>query len=63
MTPPYIRISSPKRLTLVLDLDETLLHYMEPSSTLECSEGGGGIASEGKLNIRPGADEFLGILG
>lgn len=40
----------PRKYTLVLDLDETLLHYMEKSEY------------EGQLNIRPGADEFLKAL-
>ncbi len=29
VSPPYVRAPTAKRLTLVLDLDETLLHYME----------------------------------
>lgn len=29
VSPPYVRAPTSKRLTLVLDLDETLLHYME----------------------------------
>ena len=29
ISPPYIRMPTGKRFTLVLDLDETLLHYME----------------------------------
>jgi TFIIF-interacting CTD phosphatase-like protein len=29
VSPPYVRSPTQKRLTLVLDLDETLLHYME----------------------------------
>lgn len=35
------------KYTLVLDLDETLLHYKEITDT------------DGELGIRPGADEFL----
>jgi len=50
---PYIKTAVTKRFTLVLDLDETLLHYMERDST---------GATEGILNIRPGADEFLHTL-
>ena len=39
-----------KPYTLVLDLDETLLHYLEKNDY------------EGELKIRPGADEFLKIM-
>lgn len=47
---PYIKTALTKRFTLVLDLDETLLHYMESNNT---------GATEGILNIRPGAEDFL----
>lgn len=53
MQPPYIRVPASKKFTLVLDLDETLLHYMERNDQSD---------SEGTLYIRPGADEFLGTL-
>jgi CTD small phosphatase-like protein 2 len=38
------------KYTLVLDLDETLLHYLEKND------------NEGELNIRPGADQFLKLM-
>jgi predicted secreted acid phosphatase len=44
---PYLTDTSKKPYTLVLDLDETLLHYFEKSDY------------EGELKIRPGADDFL----
>ena len=38
VSPPYVRTPTPKKFTLVLDLDETLLHYMEkPYSDLPMS--------------------------
>lgn len=42
------------RFTLVLDLDETLLHYMEKEPSASTVDG--------LLNIRPGADDFLRTL-
>jgi hypothetical protein len=47
---PYMKDISTMPYTLVLDLDETLLHYYEISET------------EGELRIRPGADEFLKVM-
>jgi TFIIF-interacting CTD phosphatase-like protein len=47
---PYVKDKPTKDYTLVLDLDETLLHYFEKSEY------------EGELRIRPGADEFLKLL-
>ena len=44
---PYLTNKSRKPYTLVLDLDETLLHYEEKNEF------------EGELRIRPGADEFI----
>jgi len=45
---PYLpSVSGSKKYTLVLDLDETLLHFEELNET------------EGQLSIRPGADQFL----
>jgi TFIIF-interacting CTD phosphatase-like protein len=55
INPPYVNVPTQKKFTLVLDLDETLLHYMEkPSESLQ--------SQEGILNIRPGADDFLKTL-
>lgn len=45
-----MKVKSHKKYTLVLDLDETLLHYYEINEF------------EGELRIRPGADDFLRIL-
>ena len=42
-----MRVPPVKPYTLVLDLDETLLHFFEKNEI------------EGELKIRPGADEFL----
>jgi len=49
---PYIHkpIAKNRQFTLVLDLDETLVHYKELSSL------------EGELRIRPGASSFLKIM-
>jgi len=47
---PYIKSQTTKPYTLVLDLDETLLHYFEKNDY------------EGELRIRPGADNFLKLL-
>jgi hypothetical protein len=44
---PYLTDTSLKPYTLVLDLDETLLHYFEKNEY------------EGELKIRPNADDFL----
>lgn len=45
-----MKYPSKKHFTLVLDLDETLLHYYEKNEI------------EGELKIRPGADEFLKLM-
>jgi len=43
---PYLDPEESDRFTLVLDLDETLVHYFEQGS-------------EGKCLVRPGAIDFL----
>ena len=48
---PYVKVPPTKAYTLVLDLDETLLHYYEKSEL------------ESELKIRPGVNEFLSQLG
>lgn len=58
---PYVLTPPSKPFTLVLDLDETLLHYYEVklfmfTSLLKKSE------TEGELRIRPWADEFLKVM-
>ena len=55
VNPPYVRVPTIKKFTLVLDLDETLLHYMEKPQ-------GHDHQDSGILNIRPGADDFLKTL-
>ena len=47
---PYVKTPKTKPYTLVLDLDETLLHYFESNEM------------EGELRIRPGVNEFLSQL-
>jgi CTD small phosphatase-like protein 2 len=45
--PPYLpKAKDPEAYTLVLDLDETLVHYYENNG-------------ESKFRIRPGCDKFL----
>ena len=50
---PYVRTKNNKEFTLVLDLDETLVHFKEKKD----GEGGG------ILRIRPGINEFLDEVG
>ena len=56
---PYLPIQSiPNRYTLVLDLDETLIHYIEsindPGLSYPIAE-----STIGTFLVRPGAKEFL----
>ena len=64
---PYVTKKSSKEYTLVLDLDETLLHFEEVSILflkainlicfkLQLND------NEGQLSIRPGADSFLKLM-
>ena len=50
---PYVRTKNNKQFSLVLDLDETLVHFKEKND----GEGGG------ILRIRPGVNEFLDEVG
>ena len=50
---PYVRTKNNKNFSLVLDLDETLVHFKEKKN----SEG------NGILQIRPGVNEFLEEVG
>ena len=50
---PYVRTKNNKKYSLVLDLDETLVHYKEKNE-----KEGGGI-----LRIRPGLNDFLDEVG
>jgi len=43
---PYLKDIEGKEYCLVLDLDETLVHYFE-------------VGSEGTFLVRPGCDQFL----
>jgi CTD small phosphatase-like protein 2 len=51
--PPYLKTKNLKNYTLVLDLDETIIHFkINPNNE-----------SEGVLKLRPGIFEFLETLG
>ena len=51
--PPYLKTSNLKQYTLVLDLDETIVHFkINPD-----------LENEGVLKVRPGIHEFLETLG
>ena len=51
---PYLpeSIANNKKYTLVLDLDETLIHYIDPAD-------GSGDGNAGRFLKRPGVMEFL----
>ena len=51
--PPYLRIQNKKKYTLVLDLDETLIHFKVNHDESE----------EGMLRLRPGVFNFLEKVG
>ena len=51
--PPYLKTKNLKQYTLVLDLDETILHFKINPET----------ENEGVLKVRPGIHEFLETLG
>ena len=51
--PPYLKTKNLKKYTLVLDLDETILHFKINPET----------ENEGVLKVRPGIHEFLETLG
>ena len=53
VSPPYLKTQNLKNYTLVLDLDETIIHFkVNPNNE-----------SEGVLRVRPGIFEFLETLG
>ena len=53
VAPPYLKTKNLKKYTLVLDLDETIIHFkVNPNND-----------SEGVLRVRPGIFEFLETLG
>ena len=53
VSPPYLKTQNLKNYTLVLDLDETIIHFkVNPNND-----------SEGVLRVRPGIYEFLENLG
>ena len=49
LDPPYIRVQNKKKYSLVLDLDETLIHFKINPNEIE----------EGMLRLRPGIFSFL----
>ena len=53
VSPPYLKTQNLKNYTLVLDLDETIIHFkVNPNNE-----------SEGVLRVRPGIFEFLETIG
>ena len=50
---PYVKTKNNKKFSLVLDLDETLVHFKEKKD-----DKGGGL-----LGIRPGVNKFLDEVG
>ena len=57
---PYIKEPSEKKYTLVLDLDETLIHFKVVKSQFKYQDSQD--ESKGILRIRPGLNEFINLM-